>query len=309
MAFCVRLFFVFWCVFILVAPPDLSALWTQTALHGEPMLRRYDEHPERVFDLALPTHDCEMRDLRRLGGDGDGGQWVCGLHRLRERLDALAAADPDAAEDARRRARLFGQLKPKPTVAPQLPVQGASKTPALRKLHLESAIESRAAGAARAHEAALLSRADDFDPASPSLAFAFGAMYDAPCVVYAVNNGVAASSSSSSSSSLSAPYEYDWAFERDVRARVPSCEMWSFGCSASSRNQKSGPPKQTSPSQPPPPFVNAREWCANDAGMAVAPHAPPLPMERARKELADAIASHLSVRYTQEGSRYGDIDS
>jgi hypothetical protein len=35
------------------------------ALHSEAMMLRFDAHVERVLDLVFPTHDCEMRDLRR----------------------------------------------------------------------------------------------------------------------------------------------------------------------------------------------------------------------------------------------------
>eukprot|EP00455_Lapot_gusevi_P023259 TRINITY_DN2416_c0_g1_i1.p1 TRINITY_DN2416_c0_g1~~TRINITY_DN2416_c0_g1_i1.p1 ORF type:complete len:224 (+),score=26.44 TRINITY_DN2416_c0_g1_i1:294-965(+) len=43
------------------------------------LLKIYDFTPEKVFDLLVPTWDCDAFTLRRLGNDGDGGKWVCGL--------------------------------------------------------------------------------------------------------------------------------------------------------------------------------------------------------------------------------------
>lgn len=31
-----------------------------------------------VFDLITPTYDCDPNQFSRVGGDGDGGKWVCG---------------------------------------------------------------------------------------------------------------------------------------------------------------------------------------------------------------------------------------
>ena len=136
----------------------------------------------------------------RLGNDGDGGIWVCGLHRLQERLAALSVGTHEQQEAHDRQARLFGK---------HVSMSHSTESPV----------------------ALTLSRVDDYDASSPSLSFAFSAMYDVPCLVYSVGDGDG------------------YAFERDLHARVPSCQLHAFQCSAV--DSKAAVPE----------FVKVHRWC------------------------------------------------
>ena len=68
------------------------------------------------------------------------------------------------------------------------------------------------------------------------MSFAFSSMYDVPCLVYSIGNSD------------------NFAFERDLHARVPTCEAHVFECKTDSTGTA-------------PQFVKNHQWCPNESNL------------------------------------------